>query len=311
MINIRLVLVCLFYFLGCYLWYEHSPFPDLHKWTYKMQAVYYILPLQVLFLFFFFRYHAWMAICFSLLPAWLFLLFIFCITKKRGKFPKKRIFYKAFVCALSAALVIPSLYIVGVIVFHVPKKQEKTTEENTSVFDDYRLLQYDEDAVYKENENQKLFSNFRQSHWELCSTQRKIELLQELADFEARENLHIPEVKVYGETLPETIGGRYRYGKNEIQINKQYLENASGEESVRIVLHELAHREQDYLLTHLNIDVDIAKNYYFKHIRQWKKETLNYIDSNGEYERYSGQTLERDAESFAEEEWEKIEPYIK
>lgn len=45
MINIRLVLVCLFYFLGCYLWYEHSPFPDLHKWTYKMQAVYYILPL--------------------------------------------------------------------------------------------------------------------------------------------------------------------------------------------------------------------------------------------------------------------------
>ena len=54
MINIRLVLVCLFYFLGCYLWYEHSPFQDLHKWTYKMQAVYYILPLQVLFLFFFF-----------------------------------------------------------------------------------------------------------------------------------------------------------------------------------------------------------------------------------------------------------------
>ena len=60
--------------------------------------------------------------------------------------------------------------------------------------------------IYKENETQKLFSNFRQSHWELCNTQRRIELLQELADFEARENLHIPEVKVYGETLPETIG---------------------------------------------------------------------------------------------------------
>lgn len=60
MINIRLVLVCLFYFLGCYLWYEHSPFPDLHKWTYKMQAVYYILPLQVLFLFSFFGImHGW------------------------------------------------------------------------------------------------------------------------------------------------------------------------------------------------------------------------------------------------------------
>ena len=221
MINIRLVLVCLFYFLGCYLWYEHSPFPDLHKWTYKMQAVYYILPLQVLFLFFFFRYHAWMAICFSLLPAWLFLLFIFCITKKRGKFPKKRTFYKAFVCALSAALVIPSLYIVGVIVFHVPKKQEKTTEENTSVFDDYRLLQYDEEAVYKENENQKLFSNFRQSHWELCSTQRKIEFLQELADFEARENLHIPEVKVYGETLPEIISSiRNHLKENRLWLNK-------------------------------------------------------------------------------------------
>ena len=83
------------------------------------------------------------------------------------------------------------------------------------------------------------------------------------------------------------------------------------EVGVRILLHEIFHSEQDYLLTHLNIDVDIAKNYYFKHIRQWKKETLNYIDSNGEYERYSGQTLERDAESFAEEEWEKIEPYIK
>lgn len=69
--------------------------------------------------------------------------------------------------------------------------------------------------------------------------------------------------------------------------------------------------KQDYLLTHLNIDVDTARNYYFKHIRQWKKETLNYIGSNGEYERYSEQTLERDAESFAEEEWEKIEPYIK
>ena len=173
MINMRLIFVCLFYFL------------------------------------------------FSLLPAWLFLLFIFCITKKRGKFPKKRTFYKAFVCALSAALVIPSLYIVGVIIFHVPKKQEKTTEENTSVFDDYRLLQYDEDAVYKENEYQKLFSNFRQSHWELWNTQRRIELLQELADFETRENLHIPDVKVYGETLPETIGGCYRYGKNEIQINIQ------------------------------------------------------------------------------------------
>ena len=51
--------------------------------------------------------------------------------------------------------------------------------------------------------------------------------------------------------------------------------------------------------------------YTSKHIRQWKKETLNYIGSNGEYERYSEQTLERDAESFAEEEWEKIEPYIK
>lgn len=263
MINMRLIFVCLFYFL------------------------------------------------FSLLPAWLFLLFIFCITKKRGKFPKKRTFYKAFVCALSAALVIPSLYIAGVIIFHVPKKQEKTTEESTSVFDDYTLLQYDEDAAYKEYENQNLFGRLRQSHWELCDTERKIELLQELADFETRENLHIPDVKVYGETLPETIGGCYRYGKNEIQINIQYMERASNEVGVRILLHEIFHSEQDYLLTHLNIDVDIAKNYYFKHIRQWKKETLNYIDSNGEYERYSEQTLEKDAESFAEEEWEKIEPYIK
>ena len=108
MINMRLIFVCLFYFL------------------------------------------------FSLLPAWLFLFFIFCITKKKGRFPKKRTIYKVFVCALSAALVIPSLYIAGVIILRLSKKQEKTTEESTSVFDDYTLLQYDEDAVYKENENQNL-----------------------------------------------------------------------------------------------------------------------------------------------------------
>lgn len=67
---------------------------------------------------------------------------------------------------------------------------EETGENNRRkyvCFCDYTLLQYDEDAAYKEYENQNLFGRLRQSHWELCDTERKIELLQELADFETRK----------------------------------------------------------------------------------------------------------------------------
>ena len=72
----------------------------------------------------------------------------------------------------------------------------------------------------------------------------------------------------------------------------------------------MCHAWQDYLVDHINWEMDIFDNPYFDEIRRWKDNQAAYIQPGSDFSAYETQPVEASARTYAEEETDFILQYI-
>ena len=154
--------------------------------------------------------------------------------------------------------------------------------------------------------------NLDKEKWQELSTQKRLDLLQLVANNECAILGVYHDVRVQsGIMRKNTVLGTYNSNEHVITININILKNASPQEAVEIIAHECYHAYQR-CLTHLLADTNEQYKdlYLFTGVRQYVKEYSDYHDGGEtaeEYEKYYDQTVEEDARAFAESAVERYE----
>lgn len=150
---------------------------------------------------------------------------------------------------------------------------------------------------------------FDEESWQQYSMSQKVELLQSLADMEAAK-LGILSIPISIQMLGAFTLGEYDTESNEIRVDIEHVTTSTAEECINTICHEMCHAWQDYLVDHINWEMDIFDNPYFDEIRRWKDNQAAYIQPGSDFSAYETQPVEASARTYAEEETDFILQYI-
>lgn len=137
------------------------------------------------------------------------------------------------------------------------------------------------------------------AEWQQVPTQKKLDKLQTVADFE-RVRIGIPfEIKIGTKALEENVLAAYNPKDRSISIGLDTLENYSGPEVLHSLMHEMEHATQ---AAQVELYYDTEEKYrrlnIFYKTRKYANELVNYEGGGGEA--YENQQVEQDAERSAE-----------
>ena len=135
--------------------------------------------------------------------------------------------------------------------------------------------------------------------WQQVPTQKKLDKLQTVADFE-RVRTGIPfEIKIGAKMLEENVLAAYNPKDRSISIDLDILENYSGLKVLHSLMHEMEHATQ---AAQVELYYDTEEKYrrlkIFYKTRKYANELVNYEGGGGEA--YENQQVEQDAERSAE-----------
>ena len=134
--------------------------------------------------------------------------------------------------------------------------------------------------------------------WEVLSVQDKINVLQVVANIEARVLGISTELCMGARSMPEYTIGQYVIDTDKIYINIDKIDDCSAEEALNTVCHESYHAYQASLANVYNKLNDTDKNLkLFKEAQKYAENYENYYSSG---EKYYNQPLEIDAREYAE-----------
>lgn len=141
------------------------------------------------------------------------------------------------------------------------------------------------------------------SRWDRLNISDKARLIRIIAEIE-KEYLGISHVtiEVNSEKMNEHTLAYYSPFSRDIYINFRYLNEASLEEAIVTVLHELHHAYVYYTIDNIDFDSpEVQESFYYEDARRWKENSENYISAGLSFEEYYNQPIERDARAHAEE----------
>lgn len=158
---------------------------------------------------------------------------------------------------------------------------------------------YDEDSfVNLVKQQEKQLIKLAQPVWEKLTAEEKTEVMQVLVNVEA-SLLDVEPVPVEVCKLEDkTLGG---YTGDSIKIDIAYVESAQASEIINTVCHEVRHAYQRHVVEMLDwSDENVQQHYFYQNARSWKDNLKDYIDGGKDFDGYYGQSMERDARSWAE-----------
>lgn len=146
--------------------------------------------------------------------------------------------------------------------------------------------------------------------WDDLSQKERERLLRTVAMTE-KEALGIAdEVELTVETVKteQDTYGSYNDKLKRISISYEQLHEASLEEMLDTVLHEMHHAYVHYTVESLDFtSEEVQTGYYFKEAREWKENIENYRSANVSYSAYRNQPIEVAARAYAED---RIQVYL-
>lgn len=243
---------------------------------------------------------------------------LFCVLKKDEQkhiFSRKRhrryqfVFRRCSVLGMAVFCAIPCLLSIFVYGFESPTY--KATEELwNQLFSETEVVAEGDKQDNLYEKKSELWGYLNEKNWSRLSIQERITVTQELVDFESNI-LGIPTIPVASAMIGTATLGAYDNESNEMWINTEHLANASVEEVIQTVCHEVYHSNQYYLVSTLDWDNPALNTAYFKELRDWMSNQDSY-KSAWEYGFgiYENQPLEVAARQYAEEETQRILSYI-
>ena len=112
----------------------------------------------------------------------------------------------------------------------------------------------------------------------------------------------VAQLQVVTAKLDESTLGSYNDETKTVRINYEYLHDASLEEMLETVLHEMHHAYAHYVVQTLDFSSEEVQNgYYYKQAREWKENFENYRSASNGYYEYLHQPIEVAAREYASE----------
>lgn len=202
----------------------------------------------------------------------------------------------ALCCAAAAVLVIPAC--IGA----YREGEYAVSLEEWQVF----VSLFNESA--DDEEGLSLFEKYSSSldeleNWERLSRKERLALLEKVGLIE-EEYLGVESeipIVISSIKMDKYTCAYYEDETKEIRINIEHIDNASLEENLTTILHEVFHSYQHYVCDRLDFDSDLVRNsYYYRDARAWHDNMDHYVSGYADFDAYEAQPLEADARAYSE-----------
>ena len=168
----------------------------------------------------------------------------------------------------------------------------------------------------KQMEEQYLAACERLSNceWSGYTTQKKLDILQQISDYECVVKLGCESVMLYsGHTERASVLGEYDEANRSVLISQKHLENDEIESVLNTVLHEVRHNYQHRMIEmYQSVEKYVEEPYkdllVFRDIRTYQDEFQHYCSGEENFESYFEQMVETDSREWAVK---RIEEYYK
>lgn len=168
----------------------------------------------------------------------------------------------------------------------------------------------------KQMEEQYLAACERLSNceWSGYTTQEKLDILQQISDYECVVKLGCESVMLYsGHTERASVLGEYDEANRSVLISQKHLENDEIESVLNTVLHEVRHNYQHRMIEmYQSVEKYVEEPYkdllVFRDIRTYQDEFQHYCSGEENFESYFEQMVETDSREWAVK---RIEEYYK
>lgn len=165
------------------------------------------------------------------------------------------------------------------------------------------------------DENMDVLLMLREDAWAKCSVQEKLNVLQIVANEEARY-LGLPnELNVGTSNLKEYVYGNYSDETHTICLNLGFIEQSPPKAIVETICHEAMHSAQYRIIDAYNSAESDLKNLpIYDDAAVYAREFSNYDSGAADYNKYYEQKCESDSREYAkkavERYYEKINNYL-
>ena len=231
----------------------------------------------------------WMSL---LIPIAIFLsclasLIITALTKK-----KKSIRHSDYICCALAILSIVLLLLSSFGGLQAYSHTSKPTELSMTL----------EEA---ERQHREACRNLEKEEWSALTTQKKLDLLQAICDYECEFVLGCKSIRLYsGLTGREGVLGEYSEQSKSFTINEEHLIHSDVEDVIDTVLHEVRHAYQYALIdAYLSLKPYIKDEHQnllpFQRAREFSEEFDNYCSGEDDFYKYFLQEVEKDSRTWA------------
>jgi len=280
-----------------------------------MELLFNLVPVELMAMVIFAQWHFWAAVLLSALfvLAEAAILWGICKDARRHIYSDERHwqYHRIFQrCSLLAAVIITAVpCCLSLFVYDLQSPTYRAAKGAVPVVSsEVMAMDGEETDAYEAYRN--LFQCFAEENWKEYDIDKKITVMQELADFEA-EQLGIPKIPLLSKKLGTYTLGEYHDETKEMWIDVQQLTESSAEKCITILCHEIYHAAQHYLVTNMDWDQEVLQSAYFEELRQWKDNRENYKTAGADgYEAYVSQPLEVSANAYAKSETAKILSYM-
>lgn len=193
---------------------------------------------------------------------------------------------------------------IGVGIVKVKQEEPKTEEAAVAYGDEYSFV-----------ENVDTMLKLQEDVWKYLSPEERLEVLQCVANCEARYLGIWTPITVKVEELEDGLGGFYRESEYAIYIDRECFLNNSAFDSVETICHESYHAYSFRLVElYLNADEKTKQLLIFEDIKKYAEEFDNYVSGEDDLYTYYQQECEQDAYAYgrqsAREYYQLIEEYL-
>lgn len=152
------------------------------------------------------------------------------------------------------------------------------------------------------SENLPVISLIDESEWKKLSEEKKLDVLQTLANVEKAQQGISHEVLVCAEPLGFSTYGLYDHNSHTVTLNSNIIIGDDAKQAVKTLCHEVRHAYQhDVADAYLSLDKEYQQLGIFDDVRKYYENLDDYkqVSKDG-FEEYENQPVEADSRAYSE-----------
>lgn len=152
------------------------------------------------------------------------------------------------------------------------------------------------------SESMPVISGIDESEWEKLSSEKRLDVLQTLANVEKTQQGISHEVLVCSEPLGFSTYGTYNHKTHTVTINSNVIADDDAEQAVITLCHEVRHAYQhDVADAYLSLDKEYQQLGIFDDVRKYYENLDDYKQASKDgFDEYESQTVEADSRAYSE-----------